>query len=86
MPRLDLKLPVSEHQGLLRTAETIYVLAAPLEDESEVETLRAYSNRQPVTLDAAEPPAIPTLVLIPAKASPSMPSTRSSSGPSRQRS
>jgi hypothetical protein len=65
VPRLDLKLPVSEHQGLLRTAETIYVLAAPLEDESEVETLRAYSNRQPVTLDVAEPPAIPTLVLIP---------------------
>ena len=67
MPRLDLKLPVSEHQGLLRTAGTIYVLAAPLEDESEVETLRAYSNRQPVTLDAEEAPEIPTLVLIPAE-------------------
>ena len=65
VPRLDLKLPVPEHQGLLGTSATIYVLAAPLEDESEVETLRAYSNQQPVTLNAEEAPDIPMLVLIP---------------------
>jgi hypothetical protein len=64
-PRLDLKLPVKAHQDLLATATTIYVLAAPLEDESAVKRLRAYSNLRPVTLDVEEPPDVPVLVLIP---------------------
>lgn len=67
IPRLDLKLPVREHQALLASSETIYVLAAPLADESEVESLTAYANLEPVTLDPDEPPKIPTLVVIPAE-------------------
>ena len=65
VPRLDLKLPVRDHRDLLGSSETIYVLAAPLADESEVEVLTAYANREPVMLDPKQPPSIPTLVVIP---------------------
>jgi hypothetical protein len=63
--RLDLKLPVPAHHGRLAGADTVYVVAAPLADESEVQTLIGFSGGERVTLDPAEPPTVPTLVVVP---------------------
>jgi hypothetical protein len=67
IPRLDIKLPVKGHQESLRSSKKIYVLAAPFGDESEVNSIKAYSKGQPITLDANEPPKIPALVILPAE-------------------
>jgi hypothetical protein len=66
-PRIDIKLPVKQHHGKLGNSDAIYVLAAPFEDESEVKSLPAYNHGERIVLDAAEPPRIPTLVILPAE-------------------
>ena len=65
--RMEIKVPVREHLANLQSSETIYVACAPLADESEVTSIVAYSNGERISLSAAEPPKIPTLVVVPAE-------------------
>ena len=85
VPRLDLSLPVPAHAGLLGTSETIYVVAGPLAEESEARTLTGYSKAERVTLDANQPPTVPTLVVGPAERESWSQPTPFRSPPSRER-
>ncbi len=67
VPRLDLKLPVPSHGEQLGTASTINVIAAPLADESEVQTVTAFVGAKRFVLDPAKPLPEPTLVIVPAE-------------------
>lgn len=67
IPRIDLMLPVAAHRDLLQDSDTLYIAVAPLADESEVESITAYSNGDRLTLRANEPPGIPTFVVAPAE-------------------
>lgn len=67
IPRLEIKLPVRAHRDLLGNSNTVYVAAAPLAEESEVKSITAFSKGERITLDAHEPPTLPTLVVLPAE-------------------
>ncbi len=67
IPRLEIKLPVKAHLDLVNSSDTVYVAVAPLQDESEVKSITAFSKGERMTLDAAEPPKVPTFVIAPAE-------------------
>jgi len=66
-PRVEVKVPVAAHRELLNDSDQVYVAVAPLEEESEVKSITAYSNGKRISLSVAEPPKIPTLVVLPAE-------------------
>jgi hypothetical protein len=61
--RLDVSVPVAAHRDLLNNSEKIYVVAAPLADDSEVKQVTAYANGERLLLSADEAPKMATLVV-----------------------
>jgi hypothetical protein len=66
-PRLEVKLPVKGHRDSLAQSDTVYVAVAPLEDESQVQSVVAYNKGEQLALSVKEPPKIPTFVIAPAE-------------------
>ncbi len=67
IPRLDLTLAVNTYHDLLQSSDTVYVAVAALADESQVKSIKVYSNGKGFTLGVNEPPKIPTIVVAPAE-------------------
>lgn len=67
IPRVEAKLPVKGHRDLLVKSDIVYVVASPLLDETEVESLTGFRSGKALSLSPDKAPDIPTVVIVPAE-------------------